>query len=179
MKIYTRTGDDGDTHLIGAGRVPKSSLRVDAYGSVDELNAVLGVAGGLDTDGWHAERLAVIQADLFRVGAELATTAERARGKLQCVADPDVARLEGWIDTLDSELPKLESFILPGGTALAAQLHVARTVCRRAERRVVALSRDVSVSPTITVYLNRLSDLLFVMARWSNARAGTTERPWP
>jgi len=179
VKIYTRTGDDGDTHLIGAGRVPKSSLRVDAYGSVDELNAVLGAAAALDPEGVHAGRLAEIQSDLFRIGAELATTDARARAKLTCVGDEDIARLERWIDLLDADLPKLEHFILPGGTSLAAHLHVARTVCRRAERRVVALSRDVALSTSLTVYLNRLSDLLFVMARWSNVRAGTAERPWP
>ena len=178
VKIYTRTGDDGSTGLLGPGRVLKSVPRVEAYGSVDELNAVLGVARALDTAGWLATELATIQAQLFQVGAELATTEPSALATLVRLGEADVARIETWIDRRDQELPPLKSFILPGGSPLAAQLHVARGVCRRAERRVVALRQQEPVEPLLIRYLNRLADLLFVLARWSNARAGVPETEW-
>ena len=178
MKIYTRTGDDGTTGLLGAGRVPKSAPRVEAYGSVDELNASLGVARALDGESWLATELDAIQSHLFRVGAELATTSTEMLATLARVGDEDVEALEGWIDRLEADLPPLRRFLLPGGSALAAQLHLARTVCRRAERRVVALGDLEPVEPRIVRFLNRLADLLFVMARWSNHRAGQPEREW-
>ena len=178
-RIYTRTGDDGTTGLLGASRVPKHDARVEAYGSVDELNAALGMAVALDGDRALAADLAMIQSSLFQVGAELATADESMLQKLSRVADEDITALEGVIDRLETGLPPLTKFILPGGTPLAAQLHLARTVCRRAERRVTALSEHVSVDARIVKYLNRLADLLFVAARWANHRAGVTETTWP
>lgn len=179
MKIYTRTGDDGTTGLLGASRVPKHDARVEAYGSVDELNAALGLVAALDADRALAADLGKIQASLFQVGAELATSDESMLQKLSRVADDDITALEGMIDRLEHDLPPLTKFILPGGTPLAAHLHLARTVCRRAERRVTALAEHVPVDARIVKYLNRLADLLFVAARWSNHRAGVTETTWP
>ena len=178
VKIYTRTGDDGSTGLLGPGRVPKSSPRVEAYGSVDELNAQLGVVRTLDREGWLADDIGAIQERLLATGAELATSAPAMLAKLDRLTEQDVARLESVIDRLDAELPALTRFVLPGGTPLAAQLHVARTVCRRAERRVVALTAAESVEPRIVRYLNRLADLLFVMARWCNRRGGVADVTW-
>ncbi len=178
VKIYTRTGDDGTTGLLGAGRVPKSDPRVEAYGSVDELNAVLGVARALDAERRLDTELGSIQSTLFRVGAELATTDSRMLEGLERVSDADIATLESWIDRLEADLSPLKNFILPGGTPCAAELHLARTVCRRAERRLVALAAREAVEPRLGRYLNRLADLLFVMARWTNRRAGTPETEW-
>ena len=178
MKIYTRTGDDGTTGLLGPGRVRKSDPRVEAYGSVDELNAVLGQARAVDSSRWLADDLESIQSRLFTVGAELATLSEALRSELQRLAEDDIAGLERLIDRLEADLPPLTQFILPGGSMLAAQMHLARTVCRRAERRVVALAAESAVDPLIVRYLNRLADLLFVMARWCNHRSGVPEIPW-
>src|SRR5258705_2021224 len=147
MKIYTRTGDDGSTGLLGPGRVPKSAPRIEAYGSVDELNAVLGTVRVLDAERWLDADLAAIQASLFTLGASLAAVTPAARESLDRLDQRDVALLEQWIDRLDAALPALTTFILPSGTALAAQLHLARTVCRRGERRVVALVQRVPVVP--------------------------------
>lgn len=179
MKIYTRTGDDGTTGLLGRDRVPKHDARVEAYGSVDELNAMLGVVRALDAERWFEDLLPGIQSVLFRVGAELATVDEKMLEKLDRVADTDIEGLERAIDRLESDLPPLTRFVLPAGTSLAAHLHLARTVCRRAERRVTALAERSSVDPRIVRHLNRLADLLFVMARWSNHRAGVPEVTWP
>ena len=179
MKIYTRTGDDGTTGLLGAARVPKHDARVESYGTVDELNAALGVAITLDTSRSLAEALGVVQPALFRVGAELATADDTMLARLDRIGDADVATLERLIDMLDAELPALTRFILPGGTPLAAQLHLARTVCRRAERRVTALAEHAGGGSGVVKYLNRLADLLFVMARFSNHRAGVNETTWP
>ena len=178
MKIYTRTGDDGTTGLLGAARVPKHDARVEAYGTVDELNAALGVAATLDSQRCVADVLGPIQPALFRVGAELATADNGMREKLERIGDDDVAALERVIDALDSELAPLTRFVLPGGSPLAAQLHFARTVCRRAERRVTALAEREPGSRTLVKYLNRLADLLFVMARFANHRAGIAETTW-
>jgi len=178
MKIYTRTGDDGTTGLLGPGRVPKSAPRIEAYGSVDELNAVLGTVRVLDGDRWLDADLTIIQAHLFTLGASLAAVAQGARDSLDRIGPADIELLEQWIDRLDATLPALTTFILPGGTPLAAQLHVARTVCRRAERRVVALGEKEPVDPDSVRYLNRLADLLFVMARAANHRAGVADTPW-
>ncbi len=179
MKIYTRTGDDGTTGLLGAQRVPKHDARVEAYGSVDELNAVLGVARALDTGALLDADLARLQEALFQVGAELATSDPRMLEKLDRVRDEDVTALEGVIDRLEADLPPLTRFVLPGGAPLAAQLHFARTVCRRAERRVTALAAHEAVAPRLVRWLNRLADLLFVMARWVNLRTGVAETTWP
>jgi len=178
VKIYTRTGDDGSTGLLGPGRVPKHAPRVEAYGAVDELNASLGAARALDAAKWLDAELGAIQTRLFHVGAELASTESRAIAKLKRVSDEDVRALEGSIDRLEQDLAPLAHFIIPGGTPLAAELHRARTVCRRAERRVVALAQHESIEPLLVRYLNRLGDLLFVLARWCNHRAGVEEIEW-
>jgi cob(I)alamin adenosyltransferase len=178
VKIYTRTGDDGTTGLLGPGRVPKSSPRVEAYGSVDELNAALGVARALDAVSWLTTELGVVQARLFSVGAELAATMPEPLATLERVGEADVTALEQLIDRLEADLPPLKNFVLPTGTPLAAQLHFARTVCRRAERRVVALAELEPIEPRLVRYLNRLADALFVMARWCNRKAGVAEVEW-
>ncbi|HEY2026346.1 MAG TPA: cob(I)yrinic acid a,c-diamide adenosyltransferase [Gemmatimonadaceae bacterium] len=181
MKIYTKTGDRGDTGLFGGGRVPKDDLRVEAYGDVDELNAVLGMARSVEMMPRIDEVLVPIQRDLFAIGALLATPdrekmaqhLEKAR-----IDDARIAELEDAIDDGEAELEPLRAFILPGGTPKAAALHVARTVCRRAERHVVRLQREVELPPLAIIYLNRLSDLLFTLARVANRRAGAGEVTW-
>jgi cob(I)alamin adenosyltransferase len=179
MKIYTKTGDGGETGLFGGGRVGKDDLRVEAYGTVDELNAALGTARALGPDPELDGALRQAQDVLFTLGAELATPHQaRARGSLPVIDPAWTSRLERAIDRWDAELPPLETFILPGGTPLAAALHVARGACRRAERRVVALGHGAEVDPQVLVYLNRLSDFLFVAARVANLRAGAAETPW-
>jgi cob(I)alamin adenosyltransferase len=178
VRIYTRTGDDGSTGLLGPGRVSKSAPRVEAYGSVDELNAGLGAVRALDRERWLDTELDAVQSRLFNVGAELATTSSEVLDRMPRIGDADIAALEGWIDRLDADLPELRSFVLPGGSPIAAELHRARTVCRRAERRVIALHAIEPVEPRLAVYLNRLGDLLFVMARWCNRRAGVAEAEW-
>jgi cob(I)alamin adenosyltransferase len=178
VKIYTRTGDDGRTGLLGPGRVPKHAPRVEAYGAVDELNACLGVARTFDAQGWLTAELDAIQTRLFHLGAELATSSPAMLESLARLTDEDVTTLEGWIDRLEADLAPLTSFVLPGGDPIAAHLHLARTVCRRAERRVVALAAEETVDPRLVRYLNRLADLLFVMARWANHRAGVPETLW-
>ena len=179
MKLYTRTGDSGETALFDGTRVSKADPRVDAYGEVDELNAVLGIARAAGPDSELDARLARLQQDLFALGARLADPASRIASRVTkaAITDEDVARLEGWIDRADAEVPPPKRFILPGGSPLAAALHLARTICRRAERHVVALGPD-AVEPVLVVYLNRLSDLLFVLARLANHRAHVAEPEW-
>jgi cob(I)alamin adenosyltransferase len=178
-KIYTRRGDDGSTGLFGGPRVHKDDLRVSAYGDVDELNSSLGVAREeLAKD----DLLAIVdrlQNELFNLGAELATpSVSDAPKMIPTIIAGDVERLEQEIDRLTAELPEQKHFILPGGSKAGAALHVARTVCRRAERLVVELARTEKVSVEALAYLNRLSDLLFVMARAANLRAGGREIAW-
>jgi cob(I)alamin adenosyltransferase len=179
VKIYTRTGDSGETALLGGKRVSKADPRVAAYGEVDELNAWLGLvrAGALGTE--LAAMIERIQRDLFAIGSRLADPGRKVASKVEktAVTGDDVTRLEDWIDQLESEVPPLRRFILAGGAPSGASLHVARTICRRAERRVVGLGRD-EVESEILVYLNLLSDLLFVMARVANRRAGVPELEW-
>ena len=179
MKLYTRTGDGGETGLFDGTRVPKSDPRVDAYGEIDELNAVLGVARAAGIDAGIDDILVQLQRDLFALGARLADPAQRIADRVTkaTLAAADIARLETWIDTFEEELPPLRRFILPGGSAPGATLHLARTVCRRAERRIVGLGRD-AVGPVLITYVNRLSDLLFVLARAVNTRAGVSETAW-
>lgn len=180
-RIYTKTGDTGDTALFGGGRTRKSAPRVAAYGEVDELNAVLGAAALRVTDGWIRWRLQLVQADLFAIGAHLATPPAREGRRtpqLPPLPEERAAEMERWMDEASAALPELRSFILPGGGEGGAALHVARTVCRRAERSVVALAGSDVVPPPILIYLNRLSDFLFVAARRENALAGVPERPW-
>jgi cob(I)alamin adenosyltransferase len=185
MKIYTRTGDRGETALFGGQRVRKDNVRVDAYGDVDELNSVLGLAGLYVEQAGDAElarHLRDIQADLFTLGANLATPAPEDGGRpnahVPILSQERVAEMERWIDAADAELEPLKNFVLPGGTESAAMLHLARTVCRRAERRVVTLSYEAHIEQDVIVYLNRLSDLLFTLARLANRRAGTPDVPW-
>lgn len=181
MKIYTRTGDAGDTALFGGGRVPKADARVEAYGEVDELNAVVGWTLLQLRDEWLRTRLALVQDDLFALGSHLATPPPREGRRapqLPPLPTERASEMERWMDEASSTLPELRSFILPGGTSGGAALHVARTVCRRAERRVVALAATDVVAPEILVYLNRLSDFLFIAARRENQEAGVPERPW-
>jgi len=181
IKIYTKTGDDGDTGLFGGGRVPKDHPRVAAYGDVDELNAVIGMARSVETMPRIDEVLAPIQRDLFALGALLATPdTEKMKEQLTKarISDARIAQLEQAIDDCETELEPLKAFILPGGTPKAAALHVARTVCRRAERAVITLQRDTTLPPIVVIYLNRLSDLLFVLARVATKRAGAGEVTW-
>ncbi len=181
MKIYTKTGDAGDTGLFGGGRVPKDDVRVQAYGDVDELNAVLGMARCIEIMPRIDEVLVPVQRDLFAIGALLATPdREKMAQHLQKarIDDGRIAELEGAIDDAERELEPLTAFIIPGGTPKAAALHLARTVCRRAERHVVTLQREVELPPLAIIYLNRLSDLLFTLARLANRRAGAGEVTW-
>jgi cob(I)alamin adenosyltransferase len=178
MKIYTKTGDGGETGLFGGTRVPKDDVRVAAYGTVDELNAALGLAR-CDVPAELDPVLERLQSDLLVLGAELACAPGKTdRLKLDLLGERDVARLETQIDASESALSPLENFILPGGTATAARLHVARTVCRRAEREILTLTRTSEVRRELLVYLNRLSDLLFVLARRANAISGVPDVPW-
>jgi cob(I)alamin adenosyltransferase len=179
MKIYTKTGDDGQTGLFGGSRVRKDDPRVEAYGCVDETNALLGVAAVESKADDVRRALVSIQSDLFSLGAELACDPER-RHKLQMpfVDQDSITLLESTIDALDGQLSPLENFVLPGGTLGAALLHQARTVCRRAERRVLSVEKTAALRKELLIYLNRLSDLLFVMARFENQVAGADERPW-
>lgn len=178
-KVYTRTGDDGTTALGAGRRVAKDSARVEAYGTVDELNSFLGAAIASGLDGTLAEALGAIQNDLFHLGSDLCVTEDdKAARPVPRIESRHVAALETLIDRLSEELPALENFVLPGGSAGAAQLHVARAVCRRAERLVVALSKSEAVGDQVVVYLNRLSDALFVMARWENRRKGVPDVLW-
>jgi cob(I)alamin adenosyltransferase len=185
MRVYTRSGDHGTTGLVGGQRIPKDNLRIEAYGTIDELNSVLGVcrahtASLSEAAADRLERLLVgVQNDLFDLGSDLATrTADRWPGMYRIGAD-DIRRLEGECDAFDEDLPPLRQFVLPGGTLLGAQLHVARTVCRRAERRLVTLIReDPEVGESGMQYLNRLSDLLFVLSRWASLQLGAPETPW-
>lgn len=181
MKIYTRTGDSGDTGLFGGGRVPKDHPRVGAYGDVDELNAAIGVARATGPLPRIDEVLVPIQRDLFAIGSLLATPdREKMAQHLEKaqVTDARIAELERAIDDCERELDPLRAFILPGGTPRAAALHVARTVCRRAERSVVALRRNEDLPEIVVVYLNRLSDLLFMLARVANRESGAAEVTW-
>ena len=180
-KIYTKTGDTGDTGLFGGGRVGKDHPRVEAYGDIDELNAAIGLARSIELMPRIDEVLVPLQRDLFSLGALLATPdLEKMHQQLAKarIDEARIAQLEHAIDDGDRELEPLRAFILPGGTPKSAALHVARTVCRRAERRVVHLQHDVEIPPLVIVYLNRLSDLLFTLARLANARAGAGEVTW-
>ena len=181
MKIYTKTGDGGETGLFGGERVSKASARVDAYGEIDELNSVLGVVrtntlGRPSGDDFDA-LLATIQSRLFDLGAELANAKGKDLG-IPLVDDADVDAMERAIDEAEKEVEPQKTFILPGGSRMAADLHVARCVCRRAERRLVAFAQEAEVRPVLVRYLNRLSDLLFTLARLANRRAGVVDVPW-
>lgn len=181
MKIYTRTGDKGDTGLFGGGRVPKDDPRVEAYGDVDELNAVIGMARAIEPLPRIDEILVPMQRDLFSIGALLATPDLDKMHKHLTKANIDdrrIGELEQAIDDSDRDLEPLKAFIIPGGSKKGATLHVARTVCRRAERKVVGLQRDVEIPQIVVIYLNRLSDLLFTLARLANVLSGAGEVTW-
>lgn len=178
MKIYTRTGDEGETSLFAGGRVPKNHLRLHTYGTVDELNSVIGLARAFEIDDTLNEMLGRVQQELFHVGSDLATPLEAEVEWVVRVKEEQVSRLESEIDQLSEELQPLKNFILPGGTQAAATLHQARTVCRRAERWLAALNEEEKINPAALQYINRLSDWLFVMARATNHRAGVDDVIW-
>lgn len=182
VKIYTKTGDLGETGLFNGTRVAKNDPRVETYGDVDELNALLGVVLGFIRDDEDIRNcLLTVQRELFVIGAHLADPSARVeakRGEKASLGDDQVTRLEQWIDEFEALLPPLRQFILPGGSKGGAALHHARTVCRRAERQIVSLSQQEHVSPVIITYMNRLSDLLFVTARLENQRKDRPEIPW-
>jgi cob(I)alamin adenosyltransferase len=177
MKIYTRTGDAGTTGLWGGARLLKSDVRIAAYGALDELNAFLGSSRAADPPAEIETLLGRLQHDMFDLGAELASPGAPPAGARLLTA-ADVEGLERAIDAFEQGLPPLKQFVLPGGCAASAALHVARSVCRRAERDVVALAQTTTVRPVVLEYLNRLGDLLFVLARSANAAAGTPDTPW-
>lgn len=178
MKIYTRTGDDGTTMLFGGPRVPKFHLRVEAYGTVDELNSALGLARALsrqpETDAWLRD----IQQHLFTIGSDLATPEDSSATRVVRLDREAISWLERAIDEITDQLPPLKQFILPGGTPVAAQVHIARTICRRAERITAYLAESETIGRYVLAYLNRLSDFLFTLARWENMRADSAEEKW-
>lgn len=177
MKIYTKTGDKGETGIWGGGRIPKDSIRINAYGTVDECNALLGVARSAGMEKPLDHKLDHIQNLLFVVGTDLATPGD-VEPAIPRIADDDVQQLEKWIDEMDDSLPPLKNFIVPGGSPAAAALHHARTVCRRAERWTVMLSREEPSCAAALIFLNRLSDFLFVAARTANREAGIDDVSW-
>jgi cob(I)alamin adenosyltransferase len=180
LKIYTRTGDEGETGLFGGGRVPKSHARIEALGAVDELNAAIGWAVTQVAVGTTRQGLESLQHELFALGAEIGTPSDggKVRRDTQGVGDEHIVALEDLIDLSEAELPELRAFVLPGGSAGAAALHLARTVCRRAERAVVRLGESEEMRVVVMAYLNRLSDLLFTLARLENQRAGRGDVEW-
>jgi cob(I)alamin adenosyltransferase len=177
MKIYTKKGDSGETSLFGGQRVSKSSLRIEAYGTVDELNSVLGVAASYQIDSRTKELLDQIQIQLFILGSDLATPPSK-KIKIDRIGESEINFLEEAIDELEEHLEPLKSFILPGGSPSGANLHVGRTVCRRAERLAVECAKDDEISESAIKYLNRLSDFLFVVARFENKQSGNEETKW-
>jgi cob(I)alamin adenosyltransferase len=177
MKIYTKTGDDGSTGLIGGQRVSKSDARIDCTGSVDELNAFIGLAA-IGAPQQQAGKLRLVQNELFIIGSHLGTAEAQPPSTLPAFEESSISRLEMEIDSAESQLPPLRNFILPGGTETSARLHIARTVCRRAERVLVSFSHDRPVPHGVLTYLNRLSDWLFVQARWANHAAGVEDVIW-
>ncbi len=185
-RVYTRRGDQGDTSLAGGQRVPKDSARIEAYGTVDELNALVGACRvtAMEQSGAHARLTSLVaivlrvQHELFNLGSILATLPEDVHPKQARITDSDIAQLETEMDQMNSEVPALRSFVLPGGSRLNADLHVARTVCRRAERAVIALGRTETIPPEAVRYLNRLGDALFVWSRWASHVSGDPETLW-
>lgn len=178
MKIYTRTGDDGTTSLFSGGRVAKTHLRVEAYGTVDELNSVIGVARVQEPSNQTDRWLEQVQRQLFQLGADLATPLGAKADWVVRMKEEDVTWLEESIDNMTEALPELSNFVLPGGSAVSAQLHVARAVCRRAERRTIELAHIEPIGDVSVRYLNRLSDWLFTLARWENQQQGVSDEKW-
>ncbi|HAC15605.1 MAG TPA: cob(I)yrinic acid a,c-diamide adenosyltransferase [Bacteroidetes bacterium] len=177
MKIYTKTGDTGKTSLFGGGRVSKDSARIEAYGTVDELNSTIGYARSQRLSVDSDKKLEVIQNDLFVMGADLATPPE-TKATIKRIDSDQITQLELWIDEMEKNLSPLRYFILPGGTPGASAIHISRTVCRRAERCVIQAMETESISNLVVIYLNRLSDFLFVMSRYENSKAGINEIHW-
>lgn len=179
MKIYTRTGDGGDTGLLGGSRVPKDHLRIEAYGTVDELNSHLGMLRDMAVP-HHGDLIIDIQNTLFAIGSRLASSSDEEATKFQVphVGDEEILALEQHMDRMDTDLEPMHNFILPGGHPAVSQAHVCRTVCRRAERRVVHLAASEAIPETVVRYLNRLSDLLFVLARHLGHLNGVADTPW-
>ena len=179
MKIYTGFGDEGQTRLYGGTVVDKDHLRLQVYGTLDELNSVIGLAVSFEPNELLENQLIKIQNDIFRISAILSAPNEKSQKNLQqSVSQDDINKIEQWIDSLDEQLPPLQKFILPGGSKFASFLHLARTVCRRAERHLSTLSKTVAIDKRIIVYINRLSDLFFVMARYANKVANITDVMW-
>lgn len=178
MKIYTKTGDKGSTSLIGGTRVPKYHLRIEAYGTVDELNSYIGLVRCQEIDAHHQSVLKEIQDRLFTIGASLAADPETSRMKIPDLHPEDITLLETEMDAMNTLLPELKHFILPGGNTVVSYCHVARCICRRAERIAVHLASESHVDENMTIYLNRLSDYLFVLARKLNSDAKTEENIW-
>jgi len=176
--LYTRGGDKGETSLYGSGRVPKESARVEAYGTIDELNSCIGLAVSICDHEEISRPLKEIQSKLFTAGADLASYLEGGKTTVTRIVKEDTANLEEMIDSLRRELPELKSFILPGGSHLSSSLHLARSVCRRAERRTVALSRSEKINPELIPFLNRLSTYLFNLARYANRLEGQKDEAW-
>lgn len=173
MKIYTRTGDAGQTSIVGGARLPKTATRIEAYGTVDELNSHLGLlAADASTPAPQRQLLLNVQNALFNIGGFLAGMPSDG------LTDDDIQALENSIDAMDRELPQLREFILPGGSILAARAHIARTVCRRAERRILSCASEIALPPTLLAFINRLSDWLFTFARYANLQAEISENTW-
>jgi cob(I)alamin adenosyltransferase len=178
MRIYTRTGDDGTTSLFGGVRVKKNNVRVEAYGTVDELNAVLGIVRAVSKDEKINKIIQTVQNLLFTLGADLATPFDVKSPKLKRIGDEDIKLVENFIDELEAELEPLKNFILPGGVLLSSVLHLARAVCRRAERRIISLSEVEKINEKVIPFVNRLSDLFFVLARYANKIEGVDDIKW-
>jgi len=178
VKIYTKTGDGGETSLHGGKRTRKDTLRIDSYGTIDELNSHIGLILAIDQQNILKEFLGSVQDELFVLGADLATPVGDNGKKVKRINASHAERIEKLIDIIEAKLKPLSTFILPGGSELGGQIHVARTVCRRAERLVVALSKKEAIGPHLVIYLNRLSDFLFVLARYANSRLGAGETQW-
>lgn len=178
--LYTRTGDDGTTSLVGGARAKKNSPRLEAYGTIDELSSYLGaIASDIRADNELQGQVREIQNELFNIGAYLATQpAPGEQPACKSLTDDKMIQLEGWIDALDEQTPKINAFVLPGGSELASKAHLARVVCRRAERRIIDLSDVEYVDPQVTAYINRLSDYLFIVARYINFMRGVNEVVW-
>ena len=178
MKIYTKTGDKGQTSLIGGTRVPKHHLRIEAYGTVDELNSWIGLLRDQQISADTIGLLKEIQDRLFTIGSSLASDPEKSRMKIPDLKTEDVSLLESEIDKMNAGLPELKAFILPGGHPVVSYCHIARCVCRRAERLVTHLSEESFVADLVVIYLNRLSDFLFVLSRFATKLLGADENPW-
>ncbi len=178
MKIYTKTGDKGETSLIGGVRVPKDHIRIEAYGTVDELNSWIGLVKDQDIQSSYKVVLAEVQDRLFTIGSSLASDPEKSKMKIPDLREEDVQLLEREIDSMTASLPEMRSFILPGGHTAVSFCHLARCVCRRAERITITLSGTSAVEPLVIIYLNRLSDYLFTLSRRVSADLKATETPW-